>query len=228
MLIQAERLANGASIFQDAAITRGEYFHIEVAGHDILLAEGVPAESYLDTGNRANFSNNKEFISLYPDFAPQHCRTLPALAEAGPRLTALKQRLLALAKADGFTLTADPGLRLIAGGKLIMPDRAVGEHFTFTLPVAVPRSVWSRAAGPGRARSRLRGFPPPGRVPPPSRTRRRRAQPRDAGFGDGWYGPERDGPNYFRWTNGNARCRRRQADRDRTRRRAEFLGTPAA
>ena len=33
------------------------YHHVELEQHAILLAEGAPAESYLDTGNRARFAN---------------------------------------------------------------------------------------------------------------------------------------------------------------------------
>ena len=35
--------------------------------HAILLAEGLPAESYLDTGNRAFFADAAETIVLHPD-----------------------------------------------------------------------------------------------------------------------------------------------------------------
>ncbi len=28
------------------------YYHVELPHHDVLLAQGLPAESYLDTGNR--------------------------------------------------------------------------------------------------------------------------------------------------------------------------------
>ena len=33
------------------------YWHVELAAHTVLYAEGVPAESYLDTGNRGAFAN---------------------------------------------------------------------------------------------------------------------------------------------------------------------------
>jgi hypothetical protein len=33
------------------------YWHVELERHDILLADGMPAESYLDTGNRAAFAD---------------------------------------------------------------------------------------------------------------------------------------------------------------------------
>lgn len=35
----------------------------------MLLAEGLPAESYLDTGNRSSFANGGGPVRLYADFA---------------------------------------------------------------------------------------------------------------------------------------------------------------
>jgi hypothetical protein len=37
--------------------------------HAVILAEGLPAESYLDTGNRAAFSNGGDAIAAHPEFA---------------------------------------------------------------------------------------------------------------------------------------------------------------
>jgi hypothetical protein len=48
-------LINGASVAQiecDAI----SYFHVELAGHGVLVADGLPAESYLDTNNRSAFT----------------------------------------------------------------------------------------------------------------------------------------------------------------------------
>jgi hypothetical protein len=58
VLVPARYLVNGGSVTTERA---GEvtYWHIELedgcgaAVHDVLLADGLPAESYLDTGNRA-------------------------------------------------------------------------------------------------------------------------------------------------------------------------------
>ena len=36
------------------------YHHVELAAHDVLIAEGLAAESYLDTGDRSSFSNGGE------------------------------------------------------------------------------------------------------------------------------------------------------------------------
>jgi len=45
------------------------YFHIELERHDILLAEGLPAESYLETGSRSAFENGGAIVQMAPDFA---------------------------------------------------------------------------------------------------------------------------------------------------------------
>ena len=51
VLIPARYLVNGTTVVQDAT-ARVAYWHVECARHEVLLAEGLPAESYLDTGNR--------------------------------------------------------------------------------------------------------------------------------------------------------------------------------
>ncbi len=47
-LIPVRHLVNGASVRQQA-VDLVEYWHIELASHDVLFAEGLPVESYLDT-----------------------------------------------------------------------------------------------------------------------------------------------------------------------------------
>lgn len=44
------------------------YYHVELDEHDVLFAEGLPAESYLDTGNRSAFANGGPSVALFPDF----------------------------------------------------------------------------------------------------------------------------------------------------------------
>jgi hypothetical protein len=65
VLIPVKHLVNGASIAQVAAgsVT---YFHIELPVHAVILAEGLPAESYLDTGDRADFANGGAAMTLHP------------------------------------------------------------------------------------------------------------------------------------------------------------------
>jgi hypothetical protein len=56
VLIPAKELVNDATIVQELDFGEVHYFHIELEQHDILLAEGLTAESYLDTGNRDAFA----------------------------------------------------------------------------------------------------------------------------------------------------------------------------
>jgi hypothetical protein len=56
VLIPAKELVNGATIVQELDFGEVHYFHVELEQHDILLAEGLTAESYLDTGNRDAFA----------------------------------------------------------------------------------------------------------------------------------------------------------------------------
>ncbi len=70
-LICVRQLINGTTIRQDLQCPVIDYYHIELDQHAILLAEGLPAESYLDTGNRGFFSNSAEPLVLHPDLTDE-------------------------------------------------------------------------------------------------------------------------------------------------------------
>jgi collagen type I alpha len=68
VMIPIKHLINGTTVARvpvDAVI----YYHVELPRHDAILAEGLAAESYLDTGGRAQFANGGEVIRLLPDFS---------------------------------------------------------------------------------------------------------------------------------------------------------------
>ncbi len=69
VLIPIRHLVNGTTVAQveRTAIT---YHHIELPHHDVLLAEGMPAESYLEAGARNAFADGAAVIQLHADFAP--------------------------------------------------------------------------------------------------------------------------------------------------------------
>jgi hypothetical protein len=67
VLVQAKDIINGVSIRQVTGMARVRYFHVELDQHDILFAEGAPAESYLDTGHRGVFDNADAPLILHPD-----------------------------------------------------------------------------------------------------------------------------------------------------------------
>ncbi|MEA2768181.1 MAG: hypothetical protein QOD93_1143, partial [Acetobacteraceae bacterium] len=62
-------LVNGTTIVQRKVPTV-TYYHVELPRHDVLLAEGLPIESYLETGARLAFANGGKVMQLHPDFAP--------------------------------------------------------------------------------------------------------------------------------------------------------------
>jgi hypothetical protein len=67
VLIEACDLVNGLSITQADTVELVEYIHIELDMHDIIFAEGAPAESFVDDDTRMLFHNASEFDQLYPD-----------------------------------------------------------------------------------------------------------------------------------------------------------------
>ncbi len=70
-LICARQLVNGTTIRQELDWTAVDYYHIELDQHAILLAEGLPAESYLDTGNSGFFANSGVPLVLHPDLTDE-------------------------------------------------------------------------------------------------------------------------------------------------------------
>ena len=91
-LVPSWRLVNGATITQAEAVDQVTYIHVELARHALLLANGAPAESYLDeAGLRGQFHNAPEFSALFPD-APAMA-PLQARLEDGFALQAIRERL---------------------------------------------------------------------------------------------------------------------------------------
>ena len=121
VLIPVRYLINGATITQ-VEMAAPLYFHIELRQHDVILAEGLACESYLDTGNRAAFAN-ADVTMLHPDFATPDAalavwqsEACAELVVAGPILIARKQALRRQAEAIGYMLRDDPQLCIYVDG----------------------------------------------------------------------------------------------------------------
>lgn len=65
-LFLARLLVNGGTIFQDARFDAVDYYHVELAEHHILVADGLCSESFLDTGCRFMFDNGNQVESSEP------------------------------------------------------------------------------------------------------------------------------------------------------------------
>jgi hypothetical protein len=57
VLIPVEFLVNHKTILWDDRAQEVEIYHVELETHDVLIANGAPAESYRDDGNRWLFHN---------------------------------------------------------------------------------------------------------------------------------------------------------------------------
>ena len=80
VLIPAAVLVNGTTIFQ-VEVETVTYWHVELEEHDVILAENLPAESYLEMGNRGFFTESSTVIlDASPDApARTHADFLPAV-----------------------------------------------------------------------------------------------------------------------------------------------------
>lgn len=104
LLVQAAALANGTTIRQmpptGAAFT---YFHIELADHALVLAEGAPAETFVDNVTRRRFDNFAEFEALYGDGGEGIAELdLPRVKSARQLPRGVRERLAARAVTLGW------------------------------------------------------------------------------------------------------------------------------
>lgn len=216
-LVPARFLVNGATILQESSCTSVTYYHVELDSHDILLAEGTAAESYLDTGNRSQFAN-AGVVSLHTDFqdgqAGRESRSCFPLMTSTEARADLWRDLSKRAVTLGFALperptTADAEPCLRVGERVLKPVSCNDGTLTFVVPASPePVRLVSRSAVPSV-------------VTPWCDDRRRlgvavrRLQVKTTetttcialdrpGDWHGWWTPESDGATTWRWTDGNA------------------------
>jgi collagen type I alpha len=91
VLIPVKHLVDGKTIVQ-VPVDEVAYYHVELPRHDVLLAEGLPVESYLDTGDRANFDNGAE-THLVPELRAADAVMLGWEARACAPLVVSRPRL---------------------------------------------------------------------------------------------------------------------------------------
>ena len=92
-LVPVMCLINGTTIERTEADSV-TYWHVELDAHDILLAEGLPAESYLDWGDRDFFAEGSDHALMNPDFVvPGLAGRYRPVALDGPVVEAERDRL---------------------------------------------------------------------------------------------------------------------------------------
>ena len=135
MLIPVEFLVNHRSIQWDDRAREVSIYHIELATHDVLLADGAPAESYRDDGNRWLFQNP----NLSWDVAPQP--PCAPILTGGAQVDRLWRQLLDRSgPRPGLPLTPDPDLHLLVDGKRLDAIERREDAYVFRL-LARPHSV---------------------------------------------------------------------------------------
>ncbi|MEA9603820.1 Hint domain-containing protein [Polynucleobacter sp. JS-JIR-II-c23] len=99
LLIDAKALVNGITITQ---VTQWEgdveYLHIETEHHEIILAEGTPAETFIDNVSRTCFNNYSEYQALYPKASEMIELDIPRVSHQRQLPNAVKRQLEAISE----------------------------------------------------------------------------------------------------------------------------------
>ncbi|KQT60770.1 hypothetical protein ASG52_16050 [Methylobacterium sp. Leaf456] len=212
VLIPARRLVNGTTLAR-VPLESVTYWHVELAGHDILLAEGQPVESCRDTGHRRFFTAAGDGHAAPSEAAIRLAATgaCRPIHEEGVMIEVLRTRLADRARSLGWRLSEASlaGLHLTADGKAIQPD-IDGLVVRFVLPTearevrlvsdtSVPAHVL-----PGSGDGRRLGVALAALTIDDGLTGQRRIALDDPRLGAGFHPLDGEGEARWRWTDGAA------------------------
>ncbi len=94
LLVPARCLVNGTTIAQELECERVDYFHVELAAHDVIFADGAPSETFVDDDSRGMFHNAAEWRGPSGKPAAYYAPRV----EGGFKLQAIRDRLFALSQ----------------------------------------------------------------------------------------------------------------------------------
>jgi len=219
-LIPAKMLVNDMTITRETARADVTYYHIELDRHAIVMANGLAAESYLDTGNRSFFRNApvtavgntayhvNDASQIWEENA---CAPLTiAPNDVRPTWAALADR----AESLGFSrptieTTTDADLHIELNGRRIEAAQVANRTYRFVLPTGADAArLVSRATAPSvlaaytgdqrRLGVSIRSISVKAGANVEVFTADHPA------LNDGWHTTERLGAAMWRWSNGNA------------------------
>ena len=212
VLVPARLLVNGTTIVQEQAQSVS-YWHVELDRHDLLVASGLAAESYLDCRNRNAFANGGAVAALHPDFSPQgewreHAHWAQHSCAPrhldGPVLIGIRKSLARRAAELGARATRDPGIQVLADGEVLTPVSVLDGCFRFDAPedaaslrLRSRSAVLAQLAEVDSAETRRLGVCATKIV----------IDGREVALDelrDGWHDVEGEAPHQWRWTNGDA------------------------
>jgi len=205
VLIPVKHLVNAITVRQETPAA-AHYFHIELPAHEVLLADGLAVESYLDGGNRAEFASGAQPITLHPDFAsPRGSSPCVPLCVSGGTLAEVKRTLLRRVEQLGHRTIAEPDLCLVAAGRAIRPAVVGGGMHRFILPeYAREVCIASRSGVPAEWEAESEDRRRLGVAVHAILLDGRPVRLDDAMLGPGFYAPERAESEEWRWTDGRA------------------------
>lgn len=146
VLIPVRYLENGSTVAR-MPCDNVTYFHVELGRHNVLVAQGLAAESYLDTGNRGDFADQGHGAPYL--VARQNAalvvwqrRACAKLHTTGPAVDRVRTRLATRAAALGHAQVIGRNADLHADGLECRgrPDREA-LHFTLSRPSGNARLV---------------------------------------------------------------------------------------
>ena len=149
VLIPIRHLVNGRTIRQEQ-VPDVTYWHVELPRHDVIFAEGLPAESYLDTANRDAFDNAGTVLRLHPGFAARAWSEAACapLVQNGAEIAVARSLLLERAGPLGHAITRDPAAAAFGDSRPLTVEVA-GRFLRIRLPRPAQRfRLASRAAIP--------------------------------------------------------------------------------
>ncbi|MGB9306195.1 MAG: Hint domain-containing protein, partial [Mycobacterium sp.] len=98
------------------------YWHVELDGHDVLVANNLPTESYLAMGNRGAFEEMRGLLPAILDGNDKtHADFCRPVVTHGPTVDFIRQRLETRADELGWVRSCDPDLRLLVDGNIRHP-----------------------------------------------------------------------------------------------------------
>lgn len=201
VLIPIRYLLNGKTIVQERAESV-VYWHVELRKHGVLLADGLPCESYLNTGNRGSFANGGGTVQMHPDFALRvwEAQACADLVRDGAQLAAVRRALLRRAESLGHVLTDEHGLRVVVNDRELA-GTVVGRLWCVRLAEATSSvRLVSRRWTPAHVRPDEDDARALGIAVSRLWLDRREVSLDSPGLSSGWHAAERA----WRWTDGDA------------------------
>lgn len=98
LAITAAALVNGTTITLEplsALADYNTYYHVETEEHDVILANGAPAETLVDADTRRAFDNHAEYVELYGEDTVVREMALPRITSERLVPASIRARLAA-------------------------------------------------------------------------------------------------------------------------------------